>query len=321
VTVLVTGATGFVGRHLVAQLLVAGHRVRALVRAARPPDDIDRPGVEVVRGDLSGHGPLDAIVDGCDLVFHLAAAHGPDVRAADCEAVNVRGTIALGNAAARAGVRRFVYASTRGVHGLVRGGTLDERSPIAPDSPYRASKLQAEREVVAIHARHGLPFVILRLPSMIGPGAMSWLGLFRAIARGHFRLVGSGTNRHHLCPVPDAVQALVLAGSVDRADGETFLIGGAADLSLRELVELIARTLDVRLSPVRIPMAVWSTWQAVRAGANRLLGRATPADEFFLTSYRIDDAKARRVLGYRPEVSIDDAVRETAAWYRRSGYL
>jgi nucleoside-diphosphate-sugar epimerase len=323
VTALVTGATGFIGRRLVAELAGAGHRVRALVHTTPPPDTFAPAGIDVVHADLSSRAPLDTVVRGCDVVFHLAAAHGAQAGAADCEAVNVRGTLALGEAAARAGVRRFVNASTRGVYGFVRGGTLDEHSPTAPDSPYRLSKLRAERDVAALHDRHGLPLVIVRLPSVIGPGGMGWLGLFRGIARGNFHLVGRGANRHHPCPLDDVVQALVLAGTVDHADGETFVVSGAADYSLREFLELIAEALDTRLSPVRIPAVPWSAWHGLRVAAERFRGQAPShaSYEFFFGSYRIDDAKARRLLGYRPAMSLDDAVRQAVVWYRQSGYL
>jgi nucleoside-diphosphate-sugar epimerase len=328
VTVLVTGATGFVGRHLVERLLADGVRVRAFVRPATVARHTLSAGVDLVSGDLATGAlatgaPLDAAVQGCDVVYHLAAVHGPAVLAADCEAVNVRGTARLAEAAARAGVSRFVLASTRGVHGMIRDGTIDEGTPTSPDSPYRESKLVAEHEVSRVAGEHGLPSVILRLPSMIGSGAMGWLGLFRAVATGRFRMIGSGANRQHPCAVADAVQALSRVRIATGVDGETFVIGGKESVSTRAFISLIADTLGVGVSRIRLPAAPYEAWRAIELAAARLRGRrpSQGRNEFFVMSYRIDDSKARRLFGYEPSGSIADAVRETAAWYREHGHL
>jgi nucleoside-diphosphate-sugar epimerase len=321
-TVLVTGATGFVGRHLVARLIEQRHTVRVL---ARPSSDAGRlpAGVNVVLGDLSTDDRLDDAVRGCDTVYHLAAAHGADARAEDCERINVHGTLNLAEAAARVGVQRFLFGSTRGVHGLVRGGSIDENTPFSPDTPYRRSKAQAERELARLSAARKLSVITLRLPSMIGPGAVAWLGLFRAIARGNFRIVGSGENKQHPCPVDDAVQAILLAGTTPGIDGETFVFSGTDAVTTAAFVRMIAHEFGVEISRVRLPVFPYHALRWAQVAAARLGGRVAPYSrvEFFSMSYRIDDAKARRVLGYNPMTPLASAVRATVAWYRANGLV
>ncbi|HXE80085.1 MAG TPA: NAD-dependent epimerase/dehydratase family protein [Vicinamibacterales bacterium] len=322
-TVLVTGASGFVGQHLVGRLIAEGERVRALVRPTSETAALVAAGAEVVSADLSSDSPLDDIVAGCDIVHHLAAAHGQGVSEETCQAVNVRGTERLAAAAARANVRRFVLASTRGVHGLIRGGIVNEQTPVAPNTPYRRSKLGAERVVARYGADHGLKYVVVRLPTLAGSGSRTWLELFRAIGRGGFRPIGRGTNRFHMAHVQDAADALRLAAAIPGIDGETFIVGGKAPLALREFLAYVAEALGVRLARIPIPASAYRPLFAVKAVIARARGTPVRPDaaEFWVSDYEIDDGKARRLLGYSPRGSVKEAVEDTVSWYRSHGLL
>ncbi|HET9480830.1 MAG TPA: NAD-dependent epimerase/dehydratase family protein [Candidatus Polarisedimenticolia bacterium] len=315
---LVVGASGFIGGHLVERLVDEGADVRAFVRDER---DTSHLAFDVQRyvGDLEDAESVAPAVRGRDVVFHLAAAR------AECgpghsgrPATDVVGTENLARAAAREGAR-LVFASSRGVHGNVRG-IIDEKTPLAPDTLYRLSKVEAERRLRALAADGALRLVILRLPSTIGPRARSWLGLYRAVGRGRFRLIGSGRNRLHPCPVEDVVEAFVLAARSSGREGETYIISGRESVALRDFIESIAAALEVRISRLRLPLAPFRAASALRRGVDRELGGPSTY-EMFLTSYEIDFSKARRELGYEPSGSLRHAIRRTADWYRSEGLL
>lgn len=319
---LVVGASGFIGSHLTDRLVNDGADVRALVRPGSDTSHLEKLGVQRFTGDLEDRESLGPAVTGCDVVFHLAAARGAGgVGHSGRRASDVEGTEHLALAAAREGAR-FVYASSRGVHGAVQG-TIDEQTPLAPNTFYRRSKVEAERRLAALAASGSLRLIVLRVPSVIGSRARSWLGLYQAIGRGGFRMMGSGRNRVHPCPVEDVAQAFVLAARAPRSGGETFVIGGREVVRIRDFLESIGSALGVTLSRVRLPATPYRVAQAVCQTVDRALGRPVrPSSyELFLASYEIDFSKARRVLGYDPTGSLDQAIRQAADWYRREGLL
>ncbi|MGH7587703.1 MAG: NAD-dependent epimerase/dehydratase family protein [Gemmatimonadota bacterium] len=319
---LVLGASGFIGSHLTERLVSEGVDVRALVRSGSDTSYLETLGVERFTGDLEERESMEPAVSGCDVVFHLAAARGAGgVGHSGRHASDIEGTEQLALAVAREGAR-FVFASSRGVHGAVRG-TIDEQTPLAPNTFYRHSKVEAERRLAALAASGSLRLIVLRVPSVIGSRARSWLGLYRAIGRGGFRMMGSGRNRIHPCPVEDVTQAFVLAARAPGSGGETFTIGGREVIRVRDFLESIGSALGVTLSRVRLPATPYRAAQAVRQTVDRALGRPVRLSsyEMFLTSYEIDFSKARRELGYDPKGSLDEAIRQTADWYRSEGLL
>jgi nucleoside-diphosphate-sugar epimerase len=292
------------------------------VRAGSETSHLETLGVQRFTGDLENPESLGPAVSGCDVVFHLAAARGAGGTGHSGDrATDVEGTEDLALAAAREGAR-FVYASSRGVYGAVQG-TIDEETPLSPNTFYRRGKVEAERRLAALAASGSLRLIVLRVPSVIGSRARSWLGLYRAIGKGRFRLIGSGRNRMHPCPVEDVAQAFVLAARAPVVEGETFVIGGREVVDLRDFLESIGSALGVTFSRVRLPVTPYRVTQALRQTVDRALGRPVQQSSYdmFLTSYEIDFSKARRKLGYNPTGSLDEAIRQTADWYRSEGLL
>lgn len=319
---LLVGASGFIGSHLAELLVREGVHVRALVRAGSDTSHLERLGVERSMGDLRDPESLQAAVRGRDVVFHLAAARGAGgVGHSGASASDVEGTAHLARATAREGAR-LVFASSRGVHGATTG-IINEETPLAPDTFYRRSKAEAEGRLAAIAKHEPLRLVVLRVPSVIGARARSWLGLYRAIGKGRFRMIGSGRNRTHPCPVEDVARAFVLAGRAPGCDGNTFIIGGREVVELRDFLGEIAAALGVRLSRVWLPAAPYRAAQALRRRIHGARGHPIPASpyEIFFSSYEIDFRKARRELGYHPQGSLNEAVLRTAEWYRSEGLL
>jgi dihydroflavonol-4-reductase len=321
VTVLVTGAAGFLGRHLVRRLLDEGAQVRALVRPGRDLGELGRK-VAVVVGDVRNESDCERAIAGCSAVFHLAAITARVRRPqADFVTVNAGGTANVARAAAAAGTRRFVLASTTAVYGTARNRAIDERTPPRPSSFYGYSKLHAER-IALEHARDGFEPVIARITSVFGPGGQSWAGLFRSVAEGRMRLIGGGDNYQHPAAAQDIAAGLSLCASHGAAGG-TYLLAGPEALTLRTMLDLIAEAVGAEPPERGLPDAPLRLLRLANELAPGLVARIPRFDrvEFFLSDRVFDVSSAREELGYRPAIRVREAVRETADWLRERGDL
>jgi nucleoside-diphosphate-sugar epimerase len=323
--VLVTGASGFVGSHLAAALSARGQAVRGLVRSTSGRRSLERLGVEIAEGDVTDAGSLSSAMAGCDRVFH-AAALVPRYRGSRDEfhAANVRGSLAVGRAALRAGIDRFVYLSAASVYGSRPRGTLDESAPVAPDSRYGASKWEAEATLLALHAEHGLPVVVARLAATFGPGNRGWLGLCRALSNGRFRMIGSGSNHLHPCHIVDAVAALRRCGEVEGIEGETYIVSADEPLEVREFLSMLAEEIGVNGNVRTVPRLPYRGLRAINRVTYRAFEREMPFGrryDLFFADRAYRNEKAKRELGFRPTGSIRDAVGAMVRWYREEGLL
>lgn len=289
---LVTGATGFVGRTFVPTLQSAGHEVRGAGRA-------NGPALDDVEADWR---PL---LDGCDAVVHLAAMvhvmKDASALAARFEAVNVHGTAHLANQAAASGVRRFLLLSSVKVHG--ESGHLSESSPRAPLDPYGRSKRDAEDAVLEIAARTGMEVVLVRPPLVYGPGVRAnFAALAAAVKRGIPLPLGAIHNRRSLVGLRNLSSLLATCLVHPRAANETFLVSDGEDLSTPELIRRMASAQgrEPRLFPVP---------ESLLRGVARVLGRGAEVDRL-VGSLTVDIGKAHRLLGWTPPASVDAELRE-----------
>lgn len=328
-TVLVTGANGFTGSYLCKHLIERGYRVRALVRAKRKLDLLKNVDVELIYGELTNGSVYDALaagLQGVETVYHVAAAYRAEgVSNKYFYDVNVEGTRKVLEAAKRAGVARFVHCSTVGVQGEIKNPPATEDAPFNPGDVYQASKLEGERLARRFFQEHRLPGVVVRPVGIYGPGDLRFLKLFKFIYNGKFRMLGSGRVLYHLTYVEDLVRGIVLAGEKTEALGEVFTIGGKEYFTLAELVARIARTLNVPAPNKRIP--VWPVWLAglFCEIVCRPFGIEPPIYrrrvDFFIKDRAFDISKARRLLGYEPQVELDAGLRITAEWYLTQNLL
>ncbi len=323
--VFVTGATGFLGGHLVEALVRQGHKVKTV---ARPTADLSRlthPSIEVRRGELSDQRMIESAMQGCDVAYHLAATTSRTGKSkTESFVTNVDYTKRIAEAIRRAGVKRLVFCSTAAVYGVVDHPPVDEESPTTQGSPYAESKLAAERLMAAEHERNGLPVVIARFPGVLGRRSLSWIGLFRAIASGHFHLIGSGTNHTHTCHVDDIVQGLQLCGTVTGIEGRTYNLATERAIPIREFVELIAKEVGTRISSVRLPTLPYRMWYRLNRWSYHNLGYELPwahKYELFISDKVMSIAKAQRELGFAPHVPLVVGIRDTLGWYREQGML
>jgi nucleoside-diphosphate-sugar epimerase len=322
--VLVTGATGFVGGHLVKRLMDDGYSVRALVRKGRNVKGFDRK-VEVVYGDIVDPASLDNAILNVDTVYHLAAmvkeAGVPDSLFWD---VNVKGTENLLETSHRHGVKRFIHISTCGVHGDIKNPPAKEDSPFNPEDIYQKTKIESER-IADSFRKKGLPVVIIRPAGVYGPGDKRIYKLFKLIKERKFFMVGDGKTFLHLVYIDDLIDSIILAGEVAGAEGEAFLIGGEKYLTLNELVKIIAETIGIPLRRLRLPvfpvrilaMVMEFTFKPLRIEPPLFRRRV----DFFTKNRAFDISKAKRILGYSPKVDIEDGIRLTIDWYKREGLL
>ncbi len=322
---LVTGASGFIGRHLVERLAAAGDRVRAFVRAHPETRRAGDSRVEFAYGDVLDLHAVEQAARGCDVIYHLAAkvSHG-GASAAETYATNVEGTANVAEAALRGGVRRLVFASTTGVYGPVANRAIDARTPVGPYSPYTRSKVQAEELLSSRYATRGLGVVVGRITSVFGDGHLGWLGLFQAIRAGEFRLIGRGGNYRHPGHIEDIVGGLVLCGTVPSTEGKTYNLVGKEALPLRELIGLIREELGAPQLRAPWPELPLHVYKVLNAAYHACGGQQLPRFDrvrFFLTDERFDQSRERSELGHQPGVSVREAVRLQAQWYRRERYL
>ncbi|MDX1395607.1 MAG: NAD-dependent epimerase/dehydratase family protein [Gemmatimonadota bacterium] len=319
--VAVTGGTGFVGSHLIEALVARGDEVRALVRPRTDPAGPSRAGATIVRGDMEDTASLEPLVAGCEVVYHLAAARGTGANGHSGRvACDLLGSEALARLTANDGAR-FVFTSSRGVLGRTRG-TLDERTPLAPNTHYRDVKRRMEVRLVRLETEVGLRHVTVRLPSTLGRRGHAWGGLFTAVGSGRFRMIGSGQQELHVGAVEDAVAGLIAAGTTEGVDGELYMLGGAEVSTLGEFLGYIADSLGARLLRPHLPLWPYAVRVAVHRRVTGLRGGETMSPyELFLQDYRVDDSKARRELGYRPRRATREAVEDTAGWLRDAGRL
>jgi dihydroflavonol-4-reductase len=324
--VLVTGATGFTGGALARRLASHNAPVRALVRDQARAAPLADLGVEIVKGDLCDPASLRQAMRGVDVVYHIAALYRQQgVEPRLFREVNATAVQHLLDAGIEAGVSRFVHCSTVGVHGDVKQPPAAEDAPFAPGDLYQESKLEGERMAARYMAQRRLPITIFRPAGIYGPGDLRFLKLFRGIKRGRFPMIGDGRTLWHGVYIDDLVDGIVRCGTVDQAVGETFILGGPEYTTLNELIALVTDAVDASPPRLRIPLAPVYAAAAVCEAICRPLGLEPPLHrrrvDFFTKSRAFDIAKARRELGYAPQVSIREGVARTGAWYAEQGLL
>jgi nucleoside-diphosphate-sugar epimerase len=329
VRLLITGGTGFIGSRLAATARALGHEVRVTGLRNTPAEGanherLGRLGIEVLLLPIAELPHAPGALEGVDAVVHLAAAqHEVNVPDDHFREVNVRGTGGLLEACARAGVGRFVYGSTIGVYGS-REGVIDETTPTVPDNIYGATKLEAERLVLA-HGRDSTTVVVVRISEVYGPGDWRLLKLFRAVRKRQFFHIGAGTNLHHPIYVDDLVQGLLLAATKPAASDEVFVLPGRDVVSTDEMVTAVAAAVGSPIPKLRLPL-----WPILGSAITletilRPLGVQPPLHrrrvDFFRKSFSFDGSKAAALLGFEPQVGFTEGTARTARWYEEIGEL
>lgn len=322
---LVTGANGTIGSCLVAKLIERGHHTRALVRPESNRSLLRGLEAEIVEGDVCDLEGLKRAAEGCDWIFHLGAARPAKTNDPRLFAeVNGGGTKNVAEAALSAGVRRLVFASSVGVYGFVARGLIDESFPLRPNTHYRLSKADAEKILLDRYRSDGLPVVIARLSSIVGPGAKSWVPFYRAAGQRGFRVVGPGDKRIQIGYVTDAAQCLLRCAEAPGVDGEVFNVSGAGPMSVRQYVDMVRREVGADGNVGRLPAMPFLVYTHLASLVYSATGYEPPRTAhyaIFLADMAFDLSKARECLDFVPAVTTDECVRRTAEYFRSENLL
>ncbi len=299
---LVTGAAGFLGRHLVAHLSQRGVKVRA---AARPSEDIRALaplGVEVVRADLTAPETLPPLFSGeVDRVFHLGAICNFSTPYAVLRRVNVEGVERMTALARAAGVRIFVHMSSTSVYGPYRGTPFVEGAPRAPQDDYGRSKRDGE-DILWQRSREGLPALVLRPCTVYGPGCTDGAGKVFSRPTAIGAIPGNGRQRLANVRVEDVAASALHLSLREEAVGQAFNVADDSHPSIEEALTLAAEAFGTRAPRTHVPLAVVALAARAQGMATRFTGRVpdleADAVRYLCADYAVDNTKLK-ASGYR----------------------
>jgi nucleoside-diphosphate-sugar epimerase len=320
VRVLVTGATGCLGRHLVGELVESGAQVRALARASSDTAHLERLGVEVQRGSLVDPDDLARAVAGTTRVFHAGGlviddpTDSSDALWREIEHVNVRGSELLARAAAAAGVQRLVFVSSLRIFGFGHQRGWTEDGARTPSDLYSRGKTMAEAALLRVGEETGLEVVNVRPRFIYGRHDRYVLPRLVERVRGPRTAI---VRPHALCDITyvrDCVQALLLAGERPEAVGQSYNITSGETISLGEILTEVGRAMGREVRFVRLPAPVVMGAAASAELGARLVGRqprlSRPQIRWYLNDHNFSIEKARRELGYAPRYTLRAALEE-----------
>jgi UDP-glucose 4-epimerase len=270
---LVTGAAGFLGRHLAERLAKSGVRLRAAVRAEEDASFLRELGAEIVRADLRDPETLPPLFEGgVDRVFHLAAICNFSTPLADLTPANVMGVEQITGLALRSGVKRFLHMSSTSVYGPHRGRPFAEDSERAPRDDYGRSKSEGE-EVVWKKIAEGLPAIIARPCSVYGPGCTDGAGKVFSRPTSLLAIPGSGRQRLSNVRVEDVAAAAIHLSGLDDATGRAFNIADDSHPELGEALALAAEAFGARAPSIHLPLGVVAAVARLQGSVARLRDR------------------------------------------------
>ncbi len=325
---LITGATGFIGSHLVERLVADGKQVRCLVRAGSDTARLESLGVELAPGALEDPRSLHRAVEGCEYVVHCGAMVSDWGTVEEIERANVTGTRNLVQAAAAASVRRLVHVSTTDVYGYPGDPGVEESAP--PQgfrNWYAQTKLDGEQEVLRASSELGLETVVLRPATVWGPRSTAVVGeIGGAIKGGYMLLVDQGRANAGLVYIDNLVDAVVLALEHSGAAGEAFNVTDGLDVTWRQFTDGLADGIGARRTRLSMPYPVASGLGSALEQGYRAVRRATHLQTPPLLSRQavqimgidqdFSNRKAREVLGWEPRVDYAEGMETTVAWLR-----
>lgn len=335
---LITGGDGFIGQHFINMLIQEGHSVVALYHEKLTRYFIPNSNrIRWIHCNLSTNNDIGDIGDSIDVIVHLAAISRNDLskKWSEFVTVNAKGTENIAKLAEMAGVKRFVYVSTVEAAGF--GNGLEPRKETdnpKPDNNYGKSKLLGER--VLTSKKWNFDYVIVRLPMIYGPGTKLIVPkLFGAVKLGWYPIIGDGKTKMEFCFVENAINAIYLCAIHKAAPNELFYISDQKTYSIKEVIENIAISMNIKIKLVYIPVFI----AYIGALSFEILAKIFPfhpikskySGKPFITRETVywttrdvnwvSSQKIRHLLNYNPSISIQEGCKITAQWLRKEKWL
>jgi len=326
--ILVTGAAGFIGSHLIDALVTRGESVRCLVRKKDNLEFLPKEKVEIVIGDITDKKSLFSAVSGVDVIYHLAAKTDFEGRTwEEYYYPNVLGTKNLVDLAVKEGVKQFIFFSTIRTIGLRNSRKpVNESAPYAPLNFYDRSKVEAEKLLQEAFQKNKLPITIIRPSSVYGPRDKgTYYSFFKAIAQGKFFLIGRGNNLVSFVYVGNVVTAALLVKGNKKAVGQIYFINDERPYIMKELSKTIALAFGRRLPSFHLSTSLGYLAGYTFEGLGKVFGFKPPLTlervKNLTISYVFDISKAKKQLGYQSKISLQEGVRRTVVWYKKYGWI
>lgn len=329
--VLVTGATGFVGSHLVENLLERGYDATVLVRSTAQrkyvlPWLYDGR-VEVIYGDITDFSRVKTALKDMDVVFHLAALLGSwGIPEQQYYHVNVYGTRIIMEQSVQSNVDHVIYLSSTGVMGRLITLPADINHPCNPITAYEKSKYQAELLVrKSINEEH-FPATIIRSTHVYGPRDYNTLQLYKLMKILRILpLPQSGRSLFQPIYYADLIQALVLCMEKDVSRGKTYIVAGSETITFKDFFNLSAKIMGIKVFKITMPSGLIHLMASINERVAKSLKVAPilthSRKEFFERNHVYDTNRIRKDLGFNAKVPLKDGLRETIRWYNEQGLL
>ena len=324
--VLITGATGFIGQHLVKRLVQENHQVSVLVRNPAKARKLFGKKAVVFQADITDKKSLERFPRDFQWLFHLAAAVSyryPQKQ--DFYQTNVLGSENVFWLASKMKrLQKIVYLSSVGVYGPIQDPPADETWSYQPETDYEISKEKGE-QVASKYIKKGLAINIIQPTLVYGPGdtASGMFSLFRAVSKGRFMTIGRKEILMHPAYIDNLIDALILAAQ-SKVKAEVFIIADEKPVSLKKLAVMIGQTMKVKLLPFYLPyflarlIGLFGDWLN-KLGVSFPLSSQTVD---FMTHHRAYNiAKAKKLLGYQPRISLREGIKRTVDWYSLKEHL
>lgn len=326
--VLVTGATGFTGKHLVRALCESGATVRAIVRDSSDTSEIQDLPVSFFRGDVFDEQVIDQAMEGVHYVFHVAAAYREAKISDDVYwNVHVKSTHHLAEAAIKqSGFKRFVHVSTMGVHGHIDNPPATEEYRFSPGDQYQETKVEAELWIRDFAEQHKLPLTVIRPAAIYGPGDKRLLKVFKMAKMKMVPMLGFGCKHlYHLVHVTDLVNFMIKSATLDKTLGEVYVCGANEHISIPDMIQVIANRLGTHPTLIRLPVTPFFIAGDLCELICKPLGIEPPIYRrrvaFFTKDRAFDTTKMRDHTGFEYTFTNESGLVDLTDWYKNEGWL